>query len=80
MRIVLVKTVQNHREHGIVRVVTKVVIRHFLNPKPNRPLHLLSLVIPTILRFSLQLDFQKNLLEKKGKTGIVIARANATIP
>lgn len=63
MRIVIVKTAQNHREHGIARVVTKVRIRHFLDSKPNRALHLLSLVILTATRFL------EKLVRKKGKTG-----------
>jgi hypothetical protein len=40
MRISLVKTVQNQREHIIDRVTTIVGIPHFTDPKPYGPLHL----------------------------------------
>jgi hypothetical protein len=41
-----------------------IVIRRFLDPKSFEPLNLTLYIILTILKFSLQLDYQKNWSEK----------------
>jgi hypothetical protein len=53
VRIILMKTVQNQREHRIGRVVAIITIRQFLHPKPYERIYLLSHVIHAIIRFSL---------------------------
>jgi hypothetical protein len=56
IRITLVKTVRNQREHKIDRVVAIVRNRHFLHPKPYGLFYLSANVISTILIFYLQPD------------------------
>jgi hypothetical protein len=52
MRITLVKTIQNQREHVIGRIVVIVENHHFLYPKSYRLFYLPLHVISRIIRFS----------------------------
>jgi hypothetical protein len=65
IKVDLVKTIQNQHKHIIGRVVAIVGICHFFYHEFYGQLYLPPHVIPTILRFSLQLDSQHNKIIRK---------------
>jgi hypothetical protein len=65
IKIDLLKTIRNQQKHIIGQVVAIVAIRPFLDPEPYGYLHLPPHVIPTILRFSSQLDSPHNQILRK---------------